>query len=365
MRDAGYVTAAVDSLGRVKPWFSRGYQYYIDPPEFQHSNGAEVNAHAIEWLRGHAGKQPFFLFLHYWDTHTPYLPPERYRTMFYEGDPFDPGHDTMATLRNEAAWPFFKRWHYDLLTDDPENRPVMDVGYITALYDAEVRYLDDLMSDLMSCLHDLGLADDTVVLFTADHGESLTEHGLYFDHPGLYEQTIRVPLIVWGKNLGVSGRVPGLATHLDLLPTLLTMAGRVPLPGLEGLDLMAAAKAGQVERREIACCECTWRAAWAWRNERYKLIKTIDPGPYTDHGIELYDLKADPQELNNLALEQPERAAQYELELVHWQEARLGCRPDPVRVWASQGLPGTGWLERTLREMGIDYTEWMKRQKYT
>jgi arylsulfatase len=235
---------------------------------------------------------------------------------------------------------------------------------VTALYNAEVRYLDDLMGDLVSCVHDLGLAGDTVVMFTADHGESLTEHGMYFDHPGLYEQTIRVPLIVWAPGLGVSGRVPGLASHLDLLPTILMLAGKEVPRELEGIDLLAAARTGAVPRENMACCECTWRAGWAWRDRRYKLIKTIDPGPYAYHGTELYDLQADPGEVHNLAGEQPAKVAELELALTHWQEARLGPRPDPVRVWASQGLPGMGWLERTLREMGMDYGEWMSRQRY-
>ena len=83
---AGYTTCAVDNLGTaMRPWFARGYEFYIDPTMRSgktHSAPCEdINARALPWLRAHANER-FFLFIHYWDAHTPYLPPERYRGLF-------------------------------------------------------------------------------------------------------------------------------------------------------------------------------------------------------------------------------------------------------------------------------------------
>ncbi|MCL6643331.1 MAG: tetratricopeptide repeat protein, partial [Candidatus Bipolaricaulota bacterium] len=90
--------------------------------------------------------EPFFLFLHYWDPHTPYVPPPHYAELFYERgrDPFDRANTSMEAAYNHAAYPFFKHHHYDKLG------PVTDADYVSALYDAEIRYLDDRLRELVS-----------------------------------------------------------------------------------------------------------------------------------------------------------------------------------------------------------------------
>ena len=75
------------------------------------------------------------------------------------------------------------------------------VGRIIAMYDASVRYVDSALKELVEGLEELGMLDDTLIVITSDHGESLTEHGVYFDHHGLYDVSIRVPLILYGADL--------------------------------------------------------------------------------------------------------------------------------------------------------------------
>ena len=91
--------------------------------------------------------EPFFLFLHYWDTHTPYIPPAAYRDQFYDGDPCAPDHTGMERVRSQPFFPFFHQYHYRHLERD--GRPVTDPEYINALYDAEIRYLDDRLANSM------------------------------------------------------------------------------------------------------------------------------------------------------------------------------------------------------------------------
>lgn len=151
-----------------------------------------------------AHDQPFFLFVHYWDTHSPYLPPEPYLRRFYPGgrNPYDPECHDMDRAYNHLAYPFFKRHHYDLMGE------VSDPEYLNARYDGEVRYLDDQLEQLDAALKALGLRDDTWWILLADHGESFTEHDIFWDHCGLYEPTVRVPLVMrWPARIA-PGQVP-------------------------------------------------------------------------------------------------------------------------------------------------------------
>jgi arylsulfatase A-like enzyme len=130
----------------------------------------------IEKLK--AGDKPFFLFLHYWDPHTPYLPPAEYRTMFYEEgrDPYDVNNHSMDPAWNDEMF----KWYFH------EWMPgVTDAEYVNALYDGETRYMDDQLQRVLAALE--SVKEDTLVVFTADHGEILNEQLGFYDHHGLYE----------------------------------------------------------------------------------------------------------------------------------------------------------------------------------
>ena len=111
LQRAGYTTAAVDNLFNIKPWLARGYEYYINPSSKHRLkllvSCEEINARAIPWLRANINEK-FYLFLHYWEPHTPYLPPERYRT-FYEQNrnPFAPVHKNFAPIKRQPFWDMF------------------------------------------------------------------------------------------------------------------------------------------------------------------------------------------------------------------------------------------------------------------
>ncbi len=125
LRTAGYTTAAVDNLYNLKEWFARGYQYYINTiGGTRWIDGQTINDRAKPWIIDHKDED-FFLFLHYWDSHTPYLPPKEYIPEFYDvnKDPYDPNNKSMEPAFNHPAYPFFKYHHYDLLGN------VTDINY--------------------------------------------------------------------------------------------------------------------------------------------------------------------------------------------------------------------------------------------
>ncbi len=354
---AGYQTMACDNLYQLKEWFARGFRYYINTVSKQRAiNGDEVNAEAIPWLRAHASS-PFFLFLHFWDPHTPYLVPQTYQRLFYDGDPYDPAHGGMERVRAQTIYPFFYQYHYRHLG------PVTDPAYISALYDAEIRYLDNCLAQLDAELAALGVREDTLLIVMGDHGESLYEHDIYWDHAGLYDATIRVPIIMrWPGHIAAGWRSSALVQHIDLFPTLLEAAGVRDLPPTAGQSLWPLLRG---ESREPRCrtyhAECNWQAARAVRTSEWKLIRNIDPWEYQRPPLELYNLRSDPGETNNLADIHPEIAAELHADLEQWLARGLAGRPDPImETLAAAGMPARLRMERALAAWGIAWEDWRR-----
>jgi arylsulfatase A-like enzyme len=339
LQNAGYTTAAVDNLYDLKPWLARGYEFYINP-SFQHKlrllvSCEEINARALPWLKAHS-REKFFLFLHYWEPHTPYLPPERYRT-FYPSDrnPFGPEHTSFAPIKRQPFWGMFADVWFNKLG------PVTDAEYIASLYDGEIRHVDDGVAEILEALETLGLAEETLVVVTGDHGESMYQHDIFFEHHGLYEDVIHVPLLFRGpKWIAAGGRVTPMVQHLDVAPTLLEAAGAPVPPTMEGRSLWprltGQAQTGGWDR--VVCCESTWQAKWALRTETEKFILAREPDFHNSPPRELYDLTADPAETRNLALERWEQTAALEAEL---------------ETWIAEGLQKAGRSEDPLRVQGI------------
>jgi arylsulfatase A-like enzyme len=346
LQNAGCTTAAVDNLYSLKPWFARGYEFYINPASRRKLgllvSCEEINARAIPWLKAHA-REKFFLFLHYWEPHTPYLPPERYRSFYpKDRDPFAPEHTNFAPIKRQPFWGMFgDTWFHKL-------GPVTDAEYIASLYDAEIRHVDDGIAELLDALDANGLADDTLVVLTGDHGESLYQHDIFFDHHGLYEDVIHVPLLLRHPGRITPGRtLTPMVQHLDIAPTLLEAAGAKAPEAMEGRSLWPLAT-GQTDEggwERVVCCESTWQSKWALRTETTKFILSREPDFHNMPPRELYDLTSDPEETRNLALERWQETAQQEAELEAWIAAGLaktGRTEDPLRA---QGITlGKRWL---------------------
>jgi arylsulfatase A-like enzyme len=346
--EAGFTTCAVDNLGPLmKPWFFRGYEFYINPslqtPSAHKVNCETINSRALPWLEQHA-RERFLMFVHYWEPHTPYLPPKQYRGMFYEGDPFDPNNTTLEPMKRQPWWDWWGyganpgSWFRELSKQEFGGREITDAEYIRSLYDGEVRYVDDHIVQLLGALDRLGIADDTLVLITSDHGEMMYHHDIFFDHHGLYDPVINSPLIIrWPAGLPSGVQIEPLVEHVDLAPTILAAAG-IPIPEtMEGANLLPLLRGQDPPPPHDALYtqECTRQAKWAIRTDQYKFIIARVPDLHGTPMRELYDLRADPRELNNLAEQQPEVAAELEKRLEGWIEAMIAKHKlpgDPVRI---------------------------------
>ena len=235
--------------------------------EHYYRDAQEVTDQALRWLDARPPR-PFFLFLHYMDPHDPYF------VHPYNGE---------AVARVHTPNP------------DPA-----EAGRLSALYDGEVAYLDEHLGRLWAYLRQVGLYDGVVIVLTADHGEEFQEHGGWWHGTTLYDEQIRIPLIVKlpdGRQRG--RRVAGQVRTIDIGPTLLAAAGvPVPLTMLghsllaEGpVDVMTVFAEENFEGTEIR----------AVRGRDWKLIEANPGNPRGLRPTELYQLEGDPGERRDLA----------------------------------------------------------------
>jgi len=350
MQDAGYTTCAVDNLANWRYGFGRGYEFYVDPSSRRKlstlCDNRAINRRAIPWLEAHKD-EPFFMMVHYWDPHTPYLPPRAYRRLFYKGDPGDPENHLLDDMADRPLGKMWLETWFNKLGDR-----ITDPEYIIALYNGEVRYCDEGVGQLLQQVDRLGLSEDTLVVLTSDHGELFYRHGIFFDHHGLYDGVVRVPFMVRVPKTEPR-RIPHLAAHVDLVPTLLDICGIEVPDCIEGTSLtpLIQGKSDEPVRPFVVSQECSWQMKWAIRTDRHKFILARQPDFYGTPMRELYDLTQDTDELHNIARENPDIAAQLEHDLESWIADKMrqnNLTEDPLithgltlgKVWKEQQETG-------------------------
>lgn len=343
--DAGYTTCAADNLMRNRLWFGRGYEYYIDSslkrPLVINVTCEDLHARVVRWLRNHAS-EPFFLFLHYWDTHYPFTPPPSYRHLFYDGDnPTDPDNHSL-----DKWWDFpFGMIARDTWLRTPDG-PITDPAYITALYDQEILYLDDHLPELLGTLDELGLTENTLVLLVADHGESLTEHGIFCEHYGLYDCVLHIPLVArFPGRIPPGLRLPQMLQHQDIAPTVLEAAGLTVPKEMDGRSMwpLLTGRTQEGGTSRVISLESSWQSKWSLRTQPYKFILSRVQDFCGNPMRELYDLEKDPKEEHNIADQEGATAREMEEELEGWIAGRLkaqGESQDPLLVHGISLLEG-------------------------
>lgn len=332
----GYRTMAVDWLGR---WHRRGYEVYADALNRNISFSKKIAKALTErldlrsilnrvsimnklWSSGFFGKglelydgegvinrvinlldsrqqdSPFFIFMHLWDLHAPYTPPGRLVDL-HEA-PKQLMTDILEKIPNPSWNQFMRSWtkNYKFAEE------------VVALYYGEVRYSDEQVGRLWYALQERHLLDNTLVVLTSDHGESLLEHGIFCDHHGLYDVSVHVPLLMYYPPILPRGcRVSGLVQHVDLLPTILEIIGQDNLMPTNGNSLLDSIRNSAANQRTAVFLEesHTVRRV-AIRTERYKYIYAPEEnltcrycGIVHGEREELYDLHDDPRELYNIA----------------------------------------------------------------
>ena len=304
LREQGYNSTCVGFSGNPS---SRGFDTYLEYPgwgswnEGRSPKAQNLNDVALPELDRLARKrEPFFLFLRHMDPHAPYLPPEPYERMFYHGNECDPKNKSMEPVMNFAPFKdFFATWMPPGTTDKE---------YVIAQYDGAIAYMDAAIQSIFTALEARGIVDDTIVIVNGDHGETLYDHECWFDHHGIYEPTLVVPLIIrYPGALPAGKRVSGFNQHKDLVPTILELAELEPQGlALDGRSLLPMVR-GEVasHESEFYITECTWMRKHGWRTPEWKLIVALEPDFHFKPEVELYNLVEDPGEESNVAADNP------------------------------------------------------------
>jgi len=292
---------------------SRGFKKYVDFEgwgswEEGRSHKAEnLNAVTIPELKRLVKKKdPFFLFLRHMDPHSPYLPPHPFERIFYGGNEFDKKNRSLRPAYDFKPFcDYFTSWFPPGCTDK---------DYIIAQYDGAVAYMDACIGNLFAAVESLGIEEDTLIVIDSDHGETLFDHDCYFDHHGLYECTLRVPLVFrYPGKVAAGQRFADICHMKDVLPTILNLMRIRTKIHFDGRSLVPLLR-GRPRKPEPECyiTECTWMRKHGWRTPEWKLIHALEPDLHFKPEVELYNLITDPGETKNLAEKEPEVAAMLE-----------------------------------------------------
>jgi choline-sulfatase len=249
---------------------------------------SEFVAHdVLDWLDQRPQDEPFFLYVHTIDPHVPYLPPAA-QLALYDPEPYD---GIVDFNRDRELLEAVKSGS---LTLNERDR-----AHLEALYDGEISYHDTHFGSIMEGLERRGLADDTIVVFTADHGEEFFDHGSVGHGHSVYEELIHVPLIV--RIPGVTDgtqRIDDVVGLVDVLPTIYEALGR-PIPddlsGESFLPLLLG-ESSDAPRASVTGFMEGWRALDVGR---LKIIQR------TERTTMLFDTVTDPGETHDLAAERP------------------------------------------------------------
>ncbi|HUV64368.1 MAG TPA: sulfatase-like hydrolase/transferase [Sedimentisphaerales bacterium] len=282
---------------------------------------------AIEFLENYRQDKPFFAYVAFTAPHDPRNPPMKYRQMYYKDrpplprnfmpqHPFDNGH---MTGRDEslAAWPRTE----DVVRDQ------------LAEYYGLVTHLDEHIGRVLKALKESPHADNTIIVYAADHGLALGSHGL-LGKQSIYEHSMGCPLIFAGPGIPKGGSTQAFSYLLDIFPTVCGLTGIRPPAGVEGKDLRPIWEGNADKARDSVFLSFA-KVQRSVRDERWKLIRY----PKIDH-TQLFDLKNDPDELHDLAGEpaQAERV-QRMLHLLKESQQKVGddlpltvADPDPKEI---------------------------------
>jgi arylsulfatase A-like enzyme len=295
LREGGYQTAAFVDGGYMRGsfGFNQGFDIYDD----SQGGGIKLILPKVKKWLDENKKNPFFLFIHCYDIHAPYDPPPPYDNIFhdftYTGDLF-PNNETL----------FLALWRGLKVNNE-------DLRHFTALYDGGIRYTDEKIGEFLSYLRDSGLEDQSLIIITSDHGEEFKEHGRLGHGQLYYRPNLHVPLIIQIPNYPKKeARISELVQSIDLLPTILEVAGLPNHPSAQGRNLLPL-----IKRKKNFFNYFLWKIFHPLKKDshtsfsmepRNNLYSIIAEGYQLIHNlnsnsIKLFNLNDDPLAKNNIA----------------------------------------------------------------
>ncbi len=272
------------------PWQANRDEPRVHPVPAEFCHAGFVTDVTMDFLR-RTGAEPFFAIAGYYDPHSPFQPPEPFASMY---DPADMPLPLPAVARGSCPERVYGAGRHKGKSDDYWR-------LVKAYYYAMISYVDDGVGRLMGELRRLGLADNTCVIFTSDHGEFLGDYELLGKGEQHCDCVVRTPLVMWCPSRFGSRRVEQVVETINLLPTICDLAAVEAPAGAQGWSMVPLMEGGRWDGPDDALIEGEWEVGgkrqWnrTMRDARYRLT-CYSHGD----GGELYDLQEDPHELKNL-----------------------------------------------------------------
>lgn len=307
LKEHGFTTAAfIGSFALASIYnLDQGFDVYDERLDMTRRRSAsherlaeDVTDAVLAWLPDHRDDR-LFLFVHYFDAHSSYTPPPPYDRMYRTDSlPIEGSQKDIKAAREKLK--------------KSGNRAISEVGVLNALYGGEISYLDEHLGRLFEGLRKSGVWDNSLVILTGDHGETMVEHREWFDHGRqVYDTTIKPPLIVrFPKAKSGGRRVTNVVSSVDVMPTVLDWLGITGPERMEGATFAAVRNGENLAKHGPVFCEATkpfykrYENDPTWRNQ--KKMKCIRTERWKlawlplENTYELYDLAADSTEQINL-----------------------------------------------------------------
>jgi choline-sulfatase len=303
----------------------------------------EVTPVALDWLRRRGQQDDWFLHVHLWDPHTPYRTPEEFDPPLGPASSASWLDDEVRARHWQLAGPhsaqevlgFGPDPRFDRYPRQPQQIATADdVRRMFDGYDLAIRYVDDHVGQILDALVELGIDDETAVVVSSDHGETLGELGVYCDHQTADLQTHRVPAIVrWP---GLPGGETDTAFHyqVDLAATIVELLGQAVPASWDGQsfagDLTGDPSAPASQRDHLVLSCAAWATQRSVRFGRWLCIRTYDDAFHDFPPVMLFDVEGDPHEQVDLADRHPEVVAEASRLLLDWEAACMERSPSGV-----------------------------------
>jgi len=303
LQKARIVTAGFHSnpyLSDFLGW-NRGWDLFYDSmedevePRIPYIRGHIINTKVNNWLSSHTkgGEyKPFFLWLHYMDIHEPYIPEKKYIDMV----------DSSLTISQDEMYSLFENTLLKRDVSDSEK-----VTLLKRLYDVRVREADTYVQEFFGILEKLGILRDSVIIITSDHGDEFNEHGGLSHDDKMYSELIDMPLLIYNPNQDKGEVCDTLVSNVDIPPTIIHLLGLEPVAGFEGYSLLPLADYPERGVFGEAIDQHSQRGGdidkdiYFYREKDLKIVYRSNLDAW-----EMYDLKEDPEELNNIVDSSPQ-----------------------------------------------------------
>lgn len=330
----------VKAIATSGPGYS-GYQAYDET----------VTAAAVNWLGGRkADAAPFMMTVGFVMPHAPFVArPEDYA--LYESRI---GIDDLPQPHPETLHPELRTLQRRAGLEDGESVSLEDQRRARIAYYGMCTHVDRLIGDILNALEESGQAENTIVIYTSDHGEQLGEHGMWWKHT-FYESSVGIPLLMAGPNIPQGMEINSNLSLLDLAPTMLDMANAPALPRASGRSFRCLLEGDTTAWSNTVIAENRWGSTLQCmlKQDSWKLCY------YPGHAPQLFDLSRDPQEIHDLAQEPaylPQRERMLETLLAAWDYESIMERQkyaatveDWTRQWRAEceiGDPDAPWYQQ-------------------